>query len=139
MSSTFGVIWTVIGVLLCSQIILITLHCLNARRVARLSRLASLYTKREQAPEKWELRLRELADDVSSLSSSHEKGQRLLMRLNSRAGMRELRGRDAAEEGLPPPSAGKQALRAALGVGGISGRQMQERMRAVQGVPSTDE
>lgn len=107
---TPGAILTVGLVLLCSLLTLIGLHWRLARRVARLSRLASLATRREQAPERWESALRELRDEQVSLSSSFEKLQRQVMRLNSRAGMRELRDREAPPS-APPVGASKAELR----------------------------
>lgn len=118
--------------LLCSQIIQITWLFWLATRVARASRQASLAMKRTPAPEKWESRLRELEDELSSLSSSYEKNTKLLRSLNSRAGMRELRAREAdPSDAPPPPGASKAELRAHYRVGGISGRAMADKMKVV--------
>jgi len=131
MFSTSGGTLMAIVALLSLLAIAITSIFWLAARVARLSRQVSLCMRRTPAPEKWESRLRELADDVSSLSSSHEKTQRLLSRLNSRAGMRELRA-DPNKADAPPPGTPKAALRAFYNVGGNSGRDMQAKMALVQ-------
>jgi len=103
--------------LLCSQIILTVCLFWLAARVRRLSVLASRATKREQAPAKWESSLRDLAAEVASLSSSYEKVAKLVTRLNSRAGMRELRSeRDASEAAPPPLGASKAELRRHYGL-----------------------
>jgi len=102
-------------VLLCSLGILTLLVSWLAGRVWRLSRSVLRATKRAPAPEKWESKLRELEADVASLSSSFEKVTRLLMRLNSRAGMRELRSDPAAAE-APPIGTNKAELRRHYGL-----------------------
>lgn len=97
--------------LLCSQIILILWQCWIAARVRRLSVLASRALQRVKAPDRWESRLLELQADVASLSSSLEKALRDVTRLNSRAGMRELRAVGNDKHGPPPPGAPKSVLR----------------------------
>lgn len=104
----------VVYVLLCSQITLTACLFWLARRVMRLSALASRVTKRMQAPQMWESRLAEMSAEVASLSSSFEKVARLQSRLNSRAGMRELRERDRTAP--PPVGAGKGELRRYYGL-----------------------
>lgn len=104
----------VVYVLLCSQIILTACLFWVARRVMRLSGLASHATKRMQAPQMWESRLAEMCAEVASLSSSFEKVARLQSRLNSRAGMRELRERDRVA--APPPGTSKSELRRFYGL-----------------------
>jgi len=110
MFSTPGLMLTAVAVLLCSQIILTTWIWWLARRVRHCLTLVSAATSAEQAPSKWESRLRELADEVVSLSSSYEKAQRLLTKLNSRAGMRELRSDLDASDEAPPVGTPKSEL-----------------------------
>jgi len=113
MFSTLGGTLTVIAVLLCLLgMQTATLFWLVAR-VRRLSKLASLATRREKAPQMWESRLLELAAEVSSLSLTFEKVNRQMLRLNSRAGMRELR---SEPPGPPPPGASKAEIRKYYGL-----------------------
>ena len=100
--------------LLCSQIILTGCLFWVVGRVLRLSKLVGPAMRRMKAPLQWESRLAELSADVASLSSSFEKVARLQSRLNSRAGMRELRARD--ENAEPPPGASKAELRRFYGL-----------------------
>lgn len=110
MFSTLGGISTALVVLLCSQITLVLSICWLVVRVRRLSRQVSLATQPEKAPGAWESRLADVQADLVSLSSSFEKVARGVTKLNSRAGMRELRGRD--DEPAPPPiGASKGELR----------------------------
>lgn len=102
---------TVALVLLCSQATLALWTCWLALRVRRFSRLASAATRRAQAPAQWESRLRDLVLAQESLSSNYEKLERLLQRLNSRAGMRELRAGKHQDAGPPPFGASKAQLR----------------------------
>jgi len=97
--------------LLCSLLTLITSTCLGAACVRRCSTLVLRATRRERAPEKWQSRVAELEAEVLSLSSTFEKVARQTQRLNSRAGMRELRAEKADADAPPPLNAGKQALR----------------------------
>lgn len=97
--------------LLCSQVILTMWTCWLALRVRRFSRVASAATRRAQAPQQWESRLRDLVLAQESLSSNYEKLERLLQRLNSRAGMRELRAGERNQAGPPPFGASKAQLR----------------------------
>lgn len=120
MFSTHGAIWTALVVLLCSQITLMVWISRLAAHARRLSRLASLATKREQAPQLWESRLTDLSVEVASLSSNFEKVTRQLMRLNSRAGMRELRAREEEPE-APPFGAPKADVRKFYGLGNLTG------------------
>lgn len=116
MSYTPGVIWTVGIVLLSLQITLIASLLWLAKRVRRLSKLASLATKREQAPQLWESRLAEVGAEVASLSSSFEKVSMQFSRLNSRVGMRNLRADRDEDRGPPPPGATKAELRKYYGL-----------------------
>jgi hypothetical protein len=102
--------------LLGSLLTLILSACFGAACVRRCSTLALRATRREKAPEKWQSRLAELESEVLSLSSSFEKVARQTTRLNSRAGMRELRAETPEEEPrnkneAPPPGAPKSELR----------------------------
>lgn len=101
----------VVAALLSSQIILMLSIVWLARRVARLSKLASRSSNRVPDPARWESRLAELQADVLSLSSTFEKVAKQTMRLNSRAGMRELREREA-----PPVGTSKAELRKFYGL-----------------------
>lgn len=102
---------TVVVALLASQVILALWICWLARRVARFSRVVSAASRRAQAPTQWESRLRDLVLELESLSSNYEKMERLLQRLNSRAGMRELRAGKHDQSGPPPFGASKAQLR----------------------------
>lgn len=122
MLSTAGVILMACVALLSSLITVITSKWLLAARARRASSRASAATQEEKAPPKWESRLRELETEVVSLSSAFEKVTKQLMRLNSRAGMRELRAESSASE-APPVGAAKSELRKYYGVNGMSGPQ----------------
>lgn len=133
MSYTLGGIPMVIVVLLCSQITLIACLLWLARRVRRLSRLASVATRREQAPQMWESRLADVQAELAVLSSSFEKVSMQLARQNSREGMRRLRGSRA--DSPPPPGASKAELRKYYGlqaVGPEFTRQQQALDRATE-------
>lgn len=97
MLSTVGGILTALGGLLCLLAIVILSKCWLALRAMRASQRASAATPTEKAPTSWESRLRELEADQVSLSSTFEKVARELKRLNSRAGMRELRSESSPE------------------------------------------
>lgn len=104
---------------LCSLVMAIASICWAAWCARRLSRLASLVTRREKAPQKWESRLAELAAEVASLSSSFEKVATLLQRQNSRVAMRALRDDARASHearAVPPVGTSKEALRKFYGL-----------------------
>lgn len=123
MLSTPGDTMTVGLVLLCSLITQIAFNLWAARRARRSSRRASASTPEEKDPPASESRLRELEADVVSLSSSFERVAKDLRRLNSRAGMRELRSRQDASD-APPTGAGKAELYRHYGIAGKSPRDI---------------
>lgn len=101
----------VIAALLCSLGTLILSFCWGVVCVRRCSTLALRATRREKAPEKWQSRVAELESEVLSLSSTFEKVARQTQRLNSRAGMRELRAEPVVSDAPPPLGAPKEQLR----------------------------
>lgn len=115
---------TVVLALLCSQVILVTWTCWLAARVRRFSRLAFASSKRAQAPAQWESRLRDLGLELASLSSSYEKLELLVTRLNSRAGMRELRSDPDASNHPPPVTASKAEKYRYYGIAGRTPRDI---------------
>jgi hypothetical protein len=120
MFSIPGAILTVCAVLLSSLVTYLLSKWSPVARVRRASSLASVATPEEKAPQRWESRLRELELEVVSLSSSFEKVTKQLMRLNSRAGMRELREQSSHSE-APPVGAPKADLLKHYGMSGKVG------------------
>jgi len=114
--STLGVILMVVCALLFSLGTAIASVYWAASSARRSLKRVSAATNAEQAPPKWESRLRDLETELASLSSNFEKVTRQLMRLNSRAGMRELRERDQEAPRAPPPGASKAELRRFYGL-----------------------
>lgn len=119
--------------LLCLLGILTLTQCWVVARVLRLSKLALLATRKEKAPQRWESSLQEVRADLVSLSSNYEKVSKAMLRLNSRAGMRELR--DERAHAPPPVGASKGELRRYYGLN-TDGPEFARRQ--LQLVPSTD-
>lgn len=135
--STVGLILTVAAVLLSSLAIVTTWKCWRVVRALLASMEDLLSTQEEKAPTKWESRLRELADEVVSLSSSYEKAQKLLLKLNSRAGMRELRASSPESQAAPPQGASKAELRRYYVGAGVDHREFAKRQLSL--VPNNQE
>lgn len=107
----------VVAALLSLLAILTASHFWLARRVARLSKLASAFTRRAQAPQKWESRLAELGAEVASLSSSFEKVATAVTRQNARTVMRDRRSlAQQPVDGPPPVGASKAEIRKYYGL-----------------------
>lgn len=132
MFSTLGVILTVVGALQCLLGTLLLSKWWRARPVRRASPQDSASTPEEKAPPRWESRLLEVETELASLCSNFEKVNRQLMRLNSRAGMRELRARSSASE-APPVGAPKAELRRYYGVNGLSGPDQAAKQLDIEG------
>jgi hypothetical protein len=126
MSSTLGVILTVVSVLVFLLLTLIALLLRHAARVLGAWKQVSPATSPEQAPQRWESRLADLEADVVSLSSSFEKVTKAVTKQNARLGMRERRAR-ADEPDAPPPGAPKEALYRHYGLAGKTSTQIAQR------------
>lgn len=124
MLSTLGVMLTVGIVLLYSLGTHLVSKLLRARRAKQRSQRASPATSTERAPTEWESRLAELRADVVSLSSSFEKVAKGVTRLNSRAGMRELRSDPDASNHPPPVTASKAEKYRYYGIAGRTPRDI---------------
>jgi Zn-dependent protease with chaperone function len=100
---TPGGILTAVVVLQCLLITFLAWKWSVAARAQRPSGVDLAATPPEKVPTRLESRLQELEADQVSLSSSFEKVARDLKRLNSRAGMRELRAESTQERSSAPP------------------------------------
>lgn len=99
----------------------IAMKCWLAERARPVSKRASASTPPEKDPQPLESRLRDLEVELASLSSSFEKVTKLVQRLNSRAGMRELRAAGESAESPPPLGAPKADILRFAGMAGKVG------------------
>lgn len=99
----------------------IAIRCWLAERARPVSKRGSASTPQEKDLPPLESRLRDLEVELASLSSSFEKVTKLVQRLNSRAGMRELRAAEGSAESPPPLGAPKADILRFAGMAGKLG------------------